>query len=814
MANGVSIQDNLNHQIGFKSVRVYSTPGEQNLIYETVGDPHLKKVLWDNKLSVKWYRETDEIFYRLKLEGEIVFTGELAKAIAEDMGADGWIKLSLEESISALEKKSVDFKIAKSDCKINPKRVLKEDGTLELVYVVSTNNFTTLDDYYKFLENYEKEFDLIKLKTPRTTSSYIRRPALQIYVPGQNYIGNFLGGNYWEVSVTGESNTNRLYTKNHFYPVRLLYEINLSYYSNNGVEIEQAEGKYRGIIVPTLWSLDPFGIYLIGIQCPQYLYREGEDELDFTTRIRMGDSGTSTGGTSLIGTIEDSGGNSLGLLPLTSAWAIVGDSSIPTDYWNFNNAFGFDGNSSYKPDDNIYTSVEKIFYQPLFARWILPSETFGRTTESIPVDDFASVGNLQYRYVSEGRSNDLIVEWGKHTSEETEWGKNDEGFYYERPDYRYCPLLRSAWTDESFWLDRESFNSTLEESGRQEVEIKDAYRLDNVLKYLFAAVKQGEGVDNPMDLFYDDVHGDLPFPEFCQPELFYITPKSNILKGQYSMAAQKAPITLKNLTDFLKQFLNIYWVATGNTIELRMWGQNNGQGFPDALFNLSGSSGIKNPRNGKPWNWANEAIEFDGSDIPERSSWAWMDESTPPFNGHVFLNQGALVKADSKEEVRTSIFTADFDYMTISPGECSQDGFAIWKLNEMTEKYEIGPVNYLGVEYTVGNVKLSVSYLQHPRGDYSPLLVKRPTRFYKHLYWEDYTYEAVTIKPTANETVKAPYPLIENSSFKSILNIPALERGIKTIFGAGEVTEATVNILSRIVTYKLKHNPYESPNTQ
>ena len=193
-----------------------------------------------------------------------------------------------------------------------------------------------------------------------------------------------------------------------------------------------------------------------------------------------------------------------------------------------------------------------------------------------------------------------------------------------------------------------------------------------------------------------------------------------------------------------------------------------------------------------------------------------MDESTPPFNGHIILNQGALVRSESKEDVGTSIFTSDFDYMTVSPGECSSDGYAIWALDETSEDYIIGEVNYLHVIYTVGNSKLSVAFLQDPTSPYTPIRERRPTRFYKYLYWpiENYILESLTIKPTANETVKAPYPLIESSSFKSILNIPALERGIKTIFGVGEITEATANILSRIVTYKLKHNPYESPDTQ
>lgn len=756
-----------------------------------------KDIQYGDDLKVVWEKGENEFYYRMSLDGKLKLVGTLAKKIVEDMDPDEYVNVELAEDFvpsvgDPLRPYSFSqrtyFRFSRTDCDISVRVKIDPVTSSPVRYYVISVTPKIQDRYTNVLDHIDKEFDLIKLKVPTTKISYYRRPCLQMYIPESQKIANFLGGNYWETPVNFTvGNQYDLNNKYVFRPTYALFEVNIEWV-NTGSQFPYpgAEGTYRAAIklLPTI-SVQPNNNFAYPLETEQFMYLPGENSSNFTFRVGI-----------------------------KSTW----DSSHSYEWWNMK-LYNSGGTVLYTSNAQQVTSASSsgncgltqslemynvgsgylrfhTFLQPLYIRWYLPSDNFishaSRVFKKLPTEDIAP-GN--YKWAGNLDVDSTIV-CGTNGPDPTEYGKNSSGEYFERPGIAYVPLLQSSWGDWGWWLDRTDFNSSVESSSRELIYINDGYRLTDVLSYLFSACHYNSEDPNDFTTLWSitSTLGTLG--------RIYLTPKSNITRGQYDLPAQKAPITLRKMLDFLRDVYGYYWyISAANTakIESRSYFLNN-----SIEIDLTDPSGIKNPRNGRSWGWSEENLKVNAEEIPERISYSWMDPCTEPFNGCTEINLGHQVKADEAEEINVGDFNPDIDYMVISPGECSNDGFAIFHAASAITRTMIGTVSMLGITYTVQNPYQAFGYRQHYN-----LMEYRPTPTYRWMYDDpDNILNALSLKPTAEETLKFPFYLFnKTSSISQGMTIPQINwyGKVATLFGDGHIKRVTIPFVSRLATIEIEH---------
>lgn len=760
-----------------------------------------KCILWDDSLAINWERESEQFFLRAKLSGKITITGELAKAIMA-MDKDDYAELTIQEMITETPgyqlsedytfAKTLKFRFSKADCSVKSAIDQIQPGTGGESYVTNYILEVTpevVDNYTDILANLDTEFDLIKLLTPKTKFTYYRRPCLQIFTDQVDYLGNFLGGNYWETSMDSEDakKSDRKFAKvfslrafrvtSDLPPSAGYGDMPGDYYmdmTNGGVPygtitdyyIFKNGDKSTGKALHLTTCGTPSTGLFIGIKyAEQYILGDDDSWVDAYTIVTCSIAGYE--------------------------YEIYG---VPTDNWGtrtveFNTASANVG----------LTMTDRIYY----GRWYLPINYFdNRDVYTKPSDDpTASQDIVGYKYVCPATTTDVKIGFGVQNDTPGRWGKNDDDMYFHPPGgadtNNYIPLLVSSWDYQSIWLLRDSFNNDAEASGREPITIRDAYKINDVLGYLFNAANDPENaglITNPYKIVWAQ-----PYSQVA-PETM-LTPKSNIVRGIYDIAAQKAPITLGSVLDMLKGLYNLYWyVSADHTITI-------GTKQTLASNKYLDLAGIE-PRTRRPWFFNQEnAIEFENPELPYKQIIKWMDNSTEIFSEPTVINLGAMVDESEEDSIEMSNFTADIDYMVISGKECSNDGFALLLGQNFGKP---GVVIYLGTSYTVSNAPLTLPGLL---GYYEEdgLRQERPTLYYKYLYEDsDTKYRAWQLAYTVKQEVSMPIPLIdtEDNVSQSLLDLNNYEyKQLGTEYGSGRITKISVNLRSRMATITLEQQP-------
>ena len=786
----------LNHHIGFE----ISIPNAQ---YQWDNE---KCILFDNKLSIDWEREPNQFFFRAKINGKLTLIGELAKAVVE-MNKDVYATVTLRETLLQPEdypqiqtmNKTLGFRFSKSACVIKnviPKYTPGGEGESWTTNYIVEVTPEPVDKYTDILNNIDNEFDIIKLTVPRRSISYFRRPCLQLYIANTDYLGHFLGGNYWETEV---SDTQSILASNkrfaeifRFRCIRVVSHIPHTsgtvpdgiYY----VDLTNAQIDYPDQLTPPC-------------RYDYYIYENGDISTGRALHLYL------WGGQSNQ-TLEINYSMNRGTVA-NPDWVdkltLVAGSQAPDGYDYFS-----DGGDPYTVTSgrtlnyipsNVNVDIVELTERIYYARWYLPKNSFGnRVVYEKPADDPTVGGDIiGYKYLSPAIASDVSVITGIQNSTPGPWGKNDYGEYFHPPvdGNSYAPLLISSWDYVSFWILRSSFSSQVEAQGRETITIKDAYSIVDVLEYLFEAARTNGTSVYPMYRIEHNYQG-TPL------DTVYVTPKSNIVRGPYSLAAQKAPTTLGEYLGLLRNIFNVYWYINGQGKIIM--GTRETMMTSDTGAYLADPDGSKNPRNGRSWGYGSQELQFDTSELPERQQFKWMDPSTDVFNYPILINQGALVKPDETDEVSLNSFTADLDYMVISGSECSLDGFAVL-VTGVNETVDIGIVTYLDANYSVSNPGLSIVKLTDTMAD--GLKQERPTEKYKWLYGETSTQFTGTLAYSATQQLKKPIPLLDGQNLsQSILDLEDWAyKIIATNFGHGRVRKMSVNMLSRIATLTIEQRP-------
>lgn len=589
--------------------------------------------IYKDDLAKDFEKESGQEFFRAKLSGNLTFESDdytfiVSKAFDTQFVLEIFISYNAGQSWTSYWRGT----FWKTDCEF--------DGDEQTVKVKTT----VWDQYNDVLAGMDKEYNLIELAPEIVPVKADKRPMIQVYVPGQSVIGCFLSGMWWEQEATPESDETKLVNDFHFSLNKSLFAVNVS---GGG-----------SISLPQIFTGDSFDPTKQG---PQE-YANGDFAFRYTYYSQ-------SGGSAIIWAIVR---NSDSTVLWSKTLGNQSPSQLPYE-------IVLDPVSGTDATGNVTLYLHTI---PVYSRYVCDTPIINSLdTYPIPTNDIVK-NNRNYTRVIGYYFPDTIVFSTILVSTPTQWGIYQPGQYYFNPaDYEIAglgeafPVARNAWGLVSIWFVFSEFDWIVEESGRQPFTIRHAYPLASVISVLLAKI--APGITHEANTNYSQFLYGTNLIGITQTLL--ITPKSNLVTAGYDQPAQKAPITLKNVLDMLRDCFRCYWFIDDQNrfrVEHIQYFRNGGSysGSPVVGIDLTTQ---KVPRNGKEWAFARNQYKFDKPEMAARYQFGWMDDVTQLFEGFPIDIISKYVNPDNIEQIDISKFTSDIDYILLNPGEISKDGFVL-----------------------------------------------------------------------------------------------------------------------------------------
>lgn len=592
---------------------------------------------WKSDTAIEYAFETNQMFRRAQLTNNLVFVGsdydwimstsfeqKISVVISADWGENGTYNAYWQGAFH------------RTDCTINA-----DHKTISVKPNVE-------DRYNKILAGLDKEYDLIKLTPAVQPVTMVRRPMLQIYSLGESIVSCFLSGMTWEQDANEEDNPTKMVTDYHFGRIGRYIELNMGtqQYFNDpfiSTEIRHAgDGDWN--------DFGSDGVYEMYFY-QRYTNIEGDDYWLFGVYITRKSTGTT------IWLYSDE-------IQRTTAPTAA---DLPDTFTMTAQVSGYNNLSVSKTQTDIY------------GRWVTADLQEGGS--KIESDDIVAY-NRNYKYCKPYMGADSIVMTYNSSETPTEWGLRSDGAYFAKPDATtgvlgYFPIARTSWINASLWFAQTAATDTLEEAGRVDTQLRDAFTLEAVIKALLTQIDNTITFD-ATTIFSQFLYGRNPLISANWGRLV-MTPKSNVLVAEYTQPSQKAPITLAQVFEMLKKACGCYWYINDSgqlRIEHVSWFKNGGSYSGTQAIGVDVATAT-NTRNGKSLAFGTNEYSYDKMDMPARYQYAWADDTTEAFKGQPIEVLSTFVQEDKIEEVNISGFNPDVDYMMLNPSSVSEDGFAL-----------------------------------------------------------------------------------------------------------------------------------------
>ena len=514
--------------------------------------------VYKDDLAIDYAPEQNQEFYRGKLSGKLTFQKDdylFIRSKAFDTQFDVVISISYDGGQTWAVYWSGQF--WKTDCKFN------EDDQTAIV----TPNVN--DRYNAVLAGMDKEFNLIDLSPVIQPVKLDKRPMIQVYVPGQTVIGCFLSGMWWEQECDAVTDESALENTYHFSKNK----------TARIVEVTQQGTP----VIPEMYFGEPYSgagttDYVKGAyKFEHYYVSQSGGAAEYFRIIRVSDS--------------------------QIMWWVAFVNQMPKTYPIELTLQPYEGSGA-TGDIKLY-----IHDTSVFARYVTDVEqALGLNTFPIPDDDIVENNRNYSRVIGYYFPNTIWIS-DYLTTTPTKWGIYQPGLYYDAgipASVGYgdaYPIARAAWSRISFWFVFDVFDWISEQYWRKEYTLKDAFPIWSVISVLLAKVAPGITHDGTTDYsrFLYDTN-----PISSIDQRLFITPKSNVISSGYDQPAQKAPITLKRVTDMLRDCFRCYWFIDNQNrfrIEHISYFMNGGAypgtpNFPVVGIDLTQQIVT---RNGKPW---------------------------------------------------------------------------------------------------------------------------------------------------------------------------------------------------------------------
>lgn len=593
--------------------------------------------IYKDDVTIDYELESQQRFYRKKLNGKITFVGsDYEYIMAQDF----------EEEMYFFIERSTDFGLTWSD--YYTARFSRTDCTVNEDNKAITVSPQPLDDYSAVLAGIENEYNLVKIAPAVERVAITKRPLVQIYGLGDEILTCLLRGLSWEQDVSASNDPSDIYNDYHFAIDTVAMEIKLS-----GGVLSEAHGLYTG----NLSHSD--AIYDRNLSGKLYCADNSTYYIEVTQRA-------------------------IPAVVMYTAFVIQlklqADDSVIAEYGDYTTEqrpLWQEG--EYELTGNAGTLTAETYTYIMFARLLLDvKEILDIETYQIGENDISGDNRNYHRYT--GYAFNAMLLSTDYSEEPTEWGQAPNGKYYLPPQGllvgKCYPVARSLWHEASLWFRYSVYDDVLDVDGRKSYTFNTAYSVGNCINVLlrqFAPEVRHE--EKPE--FSEFLYGTANTAEQTKFRLL-CTQKTNILAGENSQPAQNAPATLQDFLNMLKACFQCYWhIENGKLrIEHISWYRNGGSysGTPQLSEDLTQ---IENTRNGKKWAFATSEYSFDKSDLASRFEFSWMDECTGPFNGNAIEVTSKLVQEGKKEDISVQNFTSDIDYMMLNPSGIAEDGFAL-----------------------------------------------------------------------------------------------------------------------------------------
>lgn len=723
----------------------------QNLVYGRKATP-----VYKDDLAKEYELETNQRFYRAKLSGKLSFVRDDYDYI-NNKPFDNEFLYSIEKSNDGGRTWSQYYqgKFMKTDCTFvdyDKKVTVQPD---------------VIDEYNDVLAGLEKEYNLITLAPTIQRITINKRPLIQIYVPGDSIISCFLGGTNWEQDANATTDQS-LITKRgnlggyNFSLCNILKEIQITSHGSPAVisglysgrmATGATPGTFTGNLYPELnvnyyifisqQTIEgtPFGIAIVEIR------KRSDDTVMFRyTKATQGP----------FDTLE---------FDLTAVEGSGATGTMHADMKSYN----------------------------IYARYLVDVDKIDDLeTDQIATNDIVD-NNRNYRRVI-GYAIDVAFISNNFSDTPTEWGLADNGKYFAPPysiyGQTFYPIARSTWRYASLWFGFYLMDWILEEKARKAYTLRDAFPVASCIQVLLNQI--APGITHAATAEYSQFlySGNNPISGLNFRLL--VSQKNNIINGEYQQPAQKAPTTLQQFTNMLRDCFKCYWFIENGKFKIEhiQYFRNGGSYSGGVVLSHDLTQEI-NLRNGKPWAFNTSEYSFDKVDLPERYQFKWMDDVTTAFEGLPIQVISKYITPGKVEDVNVSNFTSDIDLMLLNPGNMSSDGFALFAAVPPTSgsqwilPFTRQTVN--GVEYFLQNGYLAFINLQMP-------------------YWM-YDLPARRVSINGSET----YAYGIERKKKQTFNFPAIDdpnpmQLIKTYLGNGQVDKLSVNLCSRSIKTTLKYD--------
>lgn len=760
-----------------------------------------------SKLENKYKKETSQVFFRSSLEGSIKIFGTDFDFIKSQLLETKYLLVVTNNSGKVLALNS----FVKTDCKLDDTK-----HSIEL-------KLSPIDRYSKIMNNYDNTHDLIKLSPAITPLTLTKRLLYQFYIQGANSVSCYANGTYWEQDVNEAiDDANALEKKYYFARNLSIQEFQIT---------EEMSSRYTGTYIhtagtpPTTWTNQANGdghIKMIGISDLSY----AESDQYGNKTLRWFNTGKVVEGEALgaikeewkfvLKIYDDRTFGNLGVAFSTCIFVLKD--------WNVNSehsSMSEEGEYEFKitrADTAASTKFKlNVVYYTIWGRILAdvdtavePSSGQTKTLYDLPKDDFVSE-RVNYRKCI-GLVGLQVKQTGYVVTHPTKYGRNDYGEYFTnnfvnavtKTAHIPVPISRSSWANTSVWAIIPDEWSSFESQFRMQFTLKDAFSLADTIKALLHKIDplvKFEATAEYSRFFYE---GDtstpiIPFDGSRIGYVPFIAPKSNVLKGNYDQAAQKAEITFEQLMNMLRDCFRCYWYIDDNNrlriehVSYFMKGLS--YASPNLQFDLTKKY---DKFNKKTVLYAQEATSYSKEDLNSRYEFSWMDDSTDTFEDMEIDVKSLYIQSDKTEEINSEVFSTDIDLMLYAPDKFSEDGFALMMADKNTGRVPIATVSGLrDDEYIYTYSATPQNYLC------SWLYLARYYMLDMPAYRIEYTrapsadaYRVTGIKQCMQQNVE----------FQTNEKID-LNKAIKTSIGTGIIDSASVNIDTGLISATLVFSP-------
>lgn len=773
----------------------------------TVIEPHYKS------LKKQYKKESNQMFFRESIDGKINLFGKDYEKV-KNAGLEDMMTFNIYQNGSLFATNVFN----KTDCKFDH---FKKSVELKL---------TPRDKYTNILDKYDKTYDLMKLAVGKTALKLTKRSIIQIYIQGENTITNYSGGTYWEDEVTEPVNDqDALLRKYYFSKGPVFKEVSLSGFN---YDINTAFACTDN----DCWN----GTSVVEYNGQRYKL---PCSIKFT---KIASANQPTGYYSEIGVLKLSDGTSSAEYKLSNEGQYfytydtyridiyTGDNGTGQRIYSSTNYYGKDGAFTLKQGANLYPmqSVSQsiphkepepatfnlganvIEYQ-IWGRLLcdVDVDSEGQTLYDLPYDDFATeranfkkcIGLI---FILSARSLVHFYQIQDVQDEPTPWGINDFGQYFKPPYlgpgntmFPY-PLARSTWANTSLWAAFEQNEyyglETWCQRFYKKIWHKDCMELGAIIKALLAEIDPSIKFESTAE--YSDFFYGTTYYGYGQSGIrTYLTQKSNVLKGEYDQAAQKAEITFEKLMNLLRDCFRCYWFIDSEgrfRIEHIMYFMRGmSYGSPVMQYNLVNKI---DKFNKKPVLYCQQEVSFAKSELNSRYEFAWADDVTECMGGGFVADvDSSYIQKDKTESINIELATSDIDMMMFAPSKFSQDGFALI----MAKDYEVQIIRntYYDQRNTLYPV---ITYTQNYHASFLSLF---------QLYM--YDMPASSIHTTVDSSSSTRYYVsnikrcMEHKIEYQTIDSPDVYKLIGTDIGNGYVDDVSIDIDTHLAKVTLTYEP-------